>query len=84
MLCLTEYITLSYQVLVCICCLCTPMKMETAVTSALLVPIYQKHSLTFHRSVILIWCAFEDFLSSVFEVSMGYDTASLDNQFPTF
>jgi hypothetical protein len=60
------------------------MKMETAVTSAVLVPIYQKHSLIFHRSVILIWCAFGDFLSSVFEVSMGYDTESLDNEFPTF
>jgi len=60
------------------------MKMETAVPSAVLIPIYQKHSLTFHRSVILIWCAFGSFLSGVFEVSMGYDTASLDNQYPTF
>jgi hypothetical protein len=60
------------------------MKMETAVTSAILVPIYQKHSLAFLRSVILIWCAFGGFLSDVVEVSIGYDIASLDNQFPTF
>jgi len=60
------------------------MKMETAVTPALLAPIYQKYSLTFHRSVISIWCAFGVFPSGVVEVSMGYDTASLDNQFPIF
>jgi len=60
------------------------MKMETAVTSAELVPIYQKYSLTFHRSVISVWCAFGGFPSGVVEVSMGYDTTSLDNQFPTF
>jgi hypothetical protein len=58
--------------------------METAVISAMLVPIYQKHSLTFYRSVILIWCAFGGFLSGVVEVPMGYAIASMDNHFPTF